>query len=454
MWKPLFSVLVACSVAVRAQNALDALAEHLPQCSLDCFNQELPESTCATNLTAECLCTSDTLNLAVAACAQQTCTLHELLETKNVTSSGCRVPVRRHGKSFVPTAFAGVSIALAAFVFRMMASLGKHGLVRNGLGRDIWTLEPEQITNVLYYYYLGEIFYVAALGISKISILFFYLRVFPLQSFRTATFSVMGLSVAYTIAFFLVTTFQCRPLSYAWTQWDGLHKGSCNNIHLQGWIVAAVSILLDAMIMALPMKRLASLNLNLKKKLMVMSMFSVGIFVIVVSIIRLYSLIHFANTENITWNYVDAGLWSLIEIDVSIVCGCMPAFRFLIGKLWPKIRSTIDVSSRSTRTKLSRTPDPDDILATKNDKTTWVSISSMVRDDDDTYIPLDDIDNNSDKAMLCGDKRTARESTTCIAAHTHTVELDYSDRPPTEHGAVKNSQDGPLGQRMTGTEHI
>ena len=121
-------------------------------------------------------------------------------------------------------------------------------VVENGLGRDIWTLKDYQITNVLYYYFLGEIFYVTGLGISKISILFFYLRVFPAKSFRVLTYSVMAVCALYTVAFFVATLIQCRPISLAWTQWDGLHEGTCNDIHLQGWIAAAINIFLDAVV--------------------------------------------------------------------------------------------------------------------------------------------------------------------------------------------------------------
>jgi hypothetical protein len=41
--------------------------------------EELPKSTCATNLTSQCLCTNEALNLAVGACAQKTCTVFELM---------------------------------------------------------------------------------------------------------------------------------------------------------------------------------------------------------------------------------------------------------------------------------------------------------------------------------------------------------------------------------------
>jgi hypothetical protein len=46
---------------------------------LACFAQEIPKSTCATDLTSECLCTNTALNAAVGACSMQTCTKFELL---------------------------------------------------------------------------------------------------------------------------------------------------------------------------------------------------------------------------------------------------------------------------------------------------------------------------------------------------------------------------------------
>jgi hypothetical protein len=301
-------------------------------------------------------------------------------------------------------------------------------VVKNGLGRDIWTLQPEQITNVLFYYYLGEIFYVVALGISKISILFFYLRVFPARSFRTLTYSVMGLSAAYTVAFFIVTTWQCLPVSFAWTQWDGLHAGRCNDIHLQGWIAAAINIALDAVVMILPLRHLAILNMSLKKKIMVMSMFSVGIFVIVISAIRLYSLIHFANTQNITWNYVDAGLWSLIEIDVSIVCGCMPAHRLLIAKAWPRMRSTLH-SGKDSSTKQSRLTNNTELGAPTADKPTRLSMKPKASDESD-FVPLVDMDNSA-HALSAKESHPESPATGRIV-RTSTVDIRRTDYMSTE----------------------
>lgn len=324
-------------------------------------------------------------------------------------------------------------------------------VVKNGLGQDIWTLQSEQITNVLFYYYLGEIFYVVALGISKISILFFYLRVFPAKSFRMLTYSVMGLSAAYTVAFFIVTTWQCLPISLAWTQWDGFHEGTCNDIHLQGWIAAAINIALDVVVMILPLRHLAVLNMSLKKRLMVMSMFSVGIFVIVVSAIRLYSLIHFANTQNITWNYVDAGLWSLIEIDVSIVCGCMPAHRLLIAKAWPKMQTTFN-SGKHTSTKQSRLGGNTELGAPTADKVTRISIKPKTKDESD-FVPLVDVDNNSARAISAKEVHPEPTSTSWIT-RTSTVDIRRTSPMPTDAIARDPSLAWDMYQPTTGKDHI
>jgi hypothetical protein len=322
-------------------------------------------------------------------------------------------------------------------------------VVKNGLGRDIYTLEAEQITNVLFYYFLGEIFYVTGLGVSKISILFFYLRVFPAKSFRTLTYGVMALCVAYTIAFFIATLFQCRPISMAWDQWDGLHEGKCNDIHLQGWIAAAINIFLDILVMGLPMKHLAALNMSLKKKLMVMAMFGVGIFVVVVSVIRLESLIHFSNTQNVTWDYFDAGLWSLIEIDVSIICGCMPAHRMLIAKFWPKITSTL-APSKNLSTKGSK-------FSTNNssvipEKSVRLSIKPKAKDEDN-FIPLDDMDGNSDQIRLTREQHPERDSKGWIVA-THEVEVTHRNASV----VTENANDGKPHDwnkpPMMGKEHV
>lgn len=60
--------------------------------------------------------------------------------------------------------------------------------------------------------------------------------------------------------------------------------------------------------------------------------------VTVVSIIRLKTLINFGpDTKNPTWDFVEITKWSNIEMDVGIICACMPSLRLLLGRFIPKI---------------------------------------------------------------------------------------------------------------------
>lgn len=169
-----------------------------------------------------------------------------------------------------------------------------------GLGKDIWTVPFENITAILKIYYFDEDLYLTCLPLVKISVLFFYLRIFPQDWFRYACFATMAACAGYGIAFLLVSVFQCRPLQFAWNHWDGEHAGNCNDINAQGWTSAAINVILDIVVLALPMPVIAKLELNKRKKGLVLLMFSTGFVVTIISILRLQVLVNFGGTTNFT----------------------------------------------------------------------------------------------------------------------------------------------------------
>jgi hypothetical protein len=128
------------------------------------------------------------------------------------------------------------------------------------------------------YYYLGEIFYFASITANKLSLLLFMLRVFPDRRFRMLVYAVGGLVIAYGISFIVATAFQCSPVEWSWQQIDDeWGTGTCNNISMQGWLSAIINIVIDIIMLVLPLKNLWNLQMQLKKKLMIMFMFSLGV---------------------------------------------------------------------------------------------------------------------------------------------------------------------------------
>ncbi|KAJ5972410.1 uncharacterized protein N7479_002328 [Penicillium vulpinum] len=412
----LFNILaiVAALCATTVIAGMEQLAAVLPSCALDCMMTSVPQSSCkATDQI--CLCNDAHYIAVLQKCVLTSCTIRESLATKNVTTSTCGAPIRDRTKIVSHAGVAGGVIALIAFILRMVARFrccgGVFGaddwtmmltmaflvplsalsvvLANAGLGKDMWTLPFDNITHILYIYFWDELIYLSILPLTKISICCFYLRIFPDRTFRTATYVTIALNVCYWIAFILISVFQCRPLPGAWHRWYEEEKYKCNHINAQGWAAAALNMFLDILVMVLPLRQLYGLNLSVKRKSYVICMFGLGIFVTLVSILRLNSLIHFASTTNLTWDYVTVGYWSTIECDVGVICACLPAIRSLLRRVSPGLfgdtaqaKSAYGLNSHSRGTGSQFTPVP---VQSKNG--------------DRQFYPLDDVE-SSDETRL------------------------------------------------------
>lgn len=125
-------------------------------------------------------------------------------------------------------------------------------------------------------YFWDELIYLAALPLTKISILLFYLKIFPKRQMKIAIWVLIALNVGYLIAFELVSIFQCTPIRGAWLRWDGTFEATCRNINMQGWMAAGLNLVLDLAVLILPLREIASLSLSLRKKIQILAMFCVG----------------------------------------------------------------------------------------------------------------------------------------------------------------------------------
>lgn len=160
---------------------------------------------------------------------------------------------------------------------------------RNGLGRNIWTISPDNIDMFLKIFFAFEAIYVCCLAIIKISICFLYLRIFPGRRFRTAVWATQVFNVALVVAFLIAEGLQCTPISFFWQGWDGEHPGYCWNLEAFIYSHAGINIALDVWMLALPASQIWRLNLSIKKKIGVLAMFGFGILYVTLSLcISLY----------------------------------------------------------------------------------------------------------------------------------------------------------------------
>ncbi|KAI5465293.1 hypothetical protein BGZ63DRAFT_410954 [Mariannaea sp. PMI_226] len=206
-------------------------------------------------------------------------------------------------------------------------------VVPNGLGKDIWTLEPKKIYDFGFYIYIATIFYLLQLTTLRLAMLFFYLRIFPSTRTRRVIWATICFVSLIGITFLGISIIPCWPITYLWNQWDGKHKGHCVDVNLMGWLNAACTIAMSVLILIIPLWQLKRLNLKRSKKLGVAAMFILGTFDTVVSVIRLSSLLGYANQENPTYANAEIVKWSTIEVNVGIICVCVPTTRLLLKKL-------------------------------------------------------------------------------------------------------------------------
>lgn len=375
--------------ASAAANAAAMLAQ-LPGCAVICLSQALPASGCLLN-DVNCQCNSDILWDVAGKCSLQACTTREALAAQRVTKSACQFPVRNEGPTLVIVTSVLFGLALAFVVVRIIArSLNRFELfgaddvlillsfifgtpifvfdfflTRLGFGQDIWLIPFENISRILFYFWIAEMPYLLATVLMKMSILAFYLRVFVDYRFRQLVFVTMGVLVAFTIAYLFPLIFQCSPISHAWNGWQKETKGTCINQQVGIWVHAALNIFFDLVVLVLPIPILCNLQFtySIRAKLQILGMFSVGIVVTVVSILRLRALIVIKDTINPTYDYFGAGLWSVVEVQVGVVCACLPTARVFVSRILPKwigLRSTVSSAGatmgRTTKVSGRKTP--------------------------------------------------------------------------------------------------
>ena len=239
---------------------------------LSCLVTAISRSPCSpTNQT--CICINGPIQEEVTDCVTASCTIKEALGksassvmraganvefvvTKNFTSTTCDAAIRDKGSLYnaISTTFGTISGAVIVlrigtkfsmksdqsklwfddlFIVITLVSgipssvLNVHGLTVNGLGKDIWTVTFKQITDFIHVFYVMEILYFAQVALVKLSILFFYLRIFPATGVRRLIWMTIAVDVMFGTTFVFVAIFQCHPISFYWKRWDGEHSGKC-----------------------------------------------------------------------------------------------------------------------------------------------------------------------------------------------------------------------------------
>ncbi|KAI1185377.1 hypothetical protein F5B17DRAFT_408068 [Nemania serpens] len=379
-------VLVVSASFTLAADPPNVSLNDIPQCGLSCIVNATSEGAICAATDFPCLCANKPLAQEIQSCIRTGCVPRDALTMAGILDDVCGVP--RRDKTLVVRLVPSVVVILSTifYLLRLLSRLVLHqkveisdivlgvsvsftfpilwtswNLAAEGLGKDAWTIPYDNITRIFYLYWWAEIFYQGGLPLTRISFLCFYLELFPQAKFRLACYILIGLNMANLIAFVTASVFQCYPIYGAWTFWDGSFRGHCNNIHLTSWLQAGFNIALDLVVIVLPLPLLSGLSTSIARKFHIIIMFSLGFFVTIISVVRLNALVVFANSSNVSYDYVRLGLYSIIEASVGIICACLPTFRALVLTVIPNL-ATLTLN----RSKLPNTKTPKDQPSRQN----------------------------------------------------------------------------------------
>ncbi|KAJ5984565.1 hypothetical protein N7481_006664 [Penicillium waksmanii] len=259
-----------------------------------------------------------------------------------------------------------IIIALVSYLFnfiKLICSLGidlgiSKGLYRcydwyqcrsgTGSGRHIWAVSLDELMQLYKLLFSYTFLYASSCTWTRISILFFYRRIFsPLEIYLKVALAIAGfLAISYPIVIWVTMSTACKPVSYFWTQFSGT-EGKCIDVNKFFLALGIINMINDIIILVIPFPRIIRLQMSARKKIAICAIMAVGIFACVASIVRIYYLHVFSNAIDVTWLMGPVFIWSTIEPSVAMVCACLPH----LAPLARLARQTIFSSLHSHKSK-------------------------------------------------------------------------------------------------------
>lgn len=224
-------------------------------------------------------------------------------------------------------------VCVLAAIFVILNSVATFKLVGFGVGLHAWDVTRARFRRDEYLLWnvLGYIFVMAAPALVKISILLLYLRLFASKRpLRIATYVLMAFIASYLIAFELSLLLSCRPIRRL-IQANVL--GQCIKLGVHTTAQASFNLATDFLVLLLPIPTVLRLKTSTRNRIVLMVLFTLGSMSCIASIVRIAYAIYHATLRNDdhTWKAFYSNLWALLEVDLALICACIPPLKPLFS---------------------------------------------------------------------------------------------------------------------------
>ncbi|KIW48242.1 uncharacterized protein PV06_00849 [Exophiala oligosperma] len=188
------------------------------------------------------------------------------------------------------------------------------------------------MTTLLKQLWSSNLTYNLAVLLLKDSLLLQYLRFSKDIGYRRACWALGAIITIYGVTAFFVGIFSCQPINFSWN--NKVSGGRCINF-LAFWLFnASFNSATDIIVFVLPIPVLRALQLPRQQLCILSCIFVLGLFVCIASIIRLTAVYSAIVTQK---NDPSIAVWSTVEVNVGIICACLPSIRHLLAQASPRI---------------------------------------------------------------------------------------------------------------------
>lgn len=206
--------------------------------------------------------------------------------------------------------------------------------IHYGLGRHVAALTLPNIVHDLKALYASIILYNTCIAVYKTSILITYHRINNSKITGYFIYFALTFVLLYGVTGLLSEIWTCIPIALFW---DMSLKGHCVSRSTLYFANAGINIASDIMILVLPVLILKDVMMPIKQKLVIMGVLAFGGAAVLSSVLRLKAIYTLTHSDDPTWDGAAAAYWSVIEINLGIMCACISSYRPLVRKIMPYI---------------------------------------------------------------------------------------------------------------------
>ncbi|KAI2773472.1 hypothetical protein F4815DRAFT_404088 [Daldinia loculata] len=225
-----------------------------------------------------------------------------------------------------------------------------------GFGNPLPSMTPEERDVALKTLWISPPLWGLSSSLVKTSIVTSYLRIWSGKRFKLLCYALLCVISILGLALFLGGVFACVPVSLSWAPPPGPDsrdpRRHCMDLPLFMFATSILNTAIDLAVLAIPMPLFRKLHIAPKQRAALTAVFTVGVVVCIASVMRLVTLQHVRRTEDPSVSGLPLGIWSGVELDLGIICACLPTLRPMLARAFPRLLgSTVDseLSWRGTR---------------------------------------------------------------------------------------------------------